>query len=186
MKKTLRLTGLMMSALLCLFTSCSSDDDDDDDKGLTGMTAVEVDVLTSAETLLWTDGAFVVTFSPSGMTAEIRANEVSFATEADPEKDAALLTAFSSKKVMKATCKTMCDRNDTKIVVAPSLSIKQGTVLTDDVKYDYEVTGVIRYGNTPESVRRTSNYVGNTGIKGSTLNNYLQNRSIPIVSLEIK
>lgn len=185
MKNYLKLTGLMMSALLCMFTSCTSDDDDKV-IGDGGVTSVKVEMLVSAETLKWAEGSFVVTFSPSGKTEEITANDIFFAIEANPVTDAELLKEFKSKKVMKATSNFMCDRSDTKVTVKPNLKVKQGTATTDDVTYDYEVTGAISYHKGIGGEHGTHSRDAQSGIKGSILADYLRKHNISLVWIDLR
>lgn len=187
MKNYLKLTGLMLSALLCLFTSCESDDDDADKGHTGGVSSVEVEMLVSSETLKWAEGSFVVTFSPSGRVEEIPVNEIYFAIEANPTTDAEkkLLEQFQSKKVMKTTSKYVCDASDTKVTVTPKLNIKQGTVTTDDVKYDYEVTGVISYRKGLTGVHSTDSHSREIGCVGSGLEGLLKRKNISLVWIDL-
>lgn len=184
MKNYLKLTGLMMSALLCLFTSCEKDDDNTEP---TGVATVQVEMFVASETLDWAEGSFVVTFLPSGETAQLTANNIIFAIDANPVTDAGTLKLFKSAKVKKATLTATCNRSDKKISVTPNLKVKQGTATTDDMNYDYEVAGIIKYQERLGKIQSNADYKGQRGLKGTAVESYLNNnRNLPIVSLDVK
>lgn len=181
----LRLSGLIMAALLCLCTSC--DPAEVKEKESNVVTSVNVEMLVSSETLKWAEGSFIITFSPSGRTEKIPADEIFFAFEAKPSTDieALLLEEFKSKKVMKASCRTTCDGNDTKITVKPDLKVKQGIAATDDTKYDYEVTAYISYHKGLGAEHSTHSHNHGLGLKGSGLNDFLSRHNISLAWIDI-
>lgn len=185
MKHYLKLTGLMISALLCLFTSCSTDDDGNGNEP-TGVASVQVDVLAAAETLEFVDGSFVVTFSPSGQTKEISANDIIFAFDANPVTEASMLKSFKSTHVKKATVSAMCNRSDKEITVKSNLKLKQGTKTTEDVNYDFEVAARINYQLSNGS-KEKKDYAGQRGIMGNAIESYVSKiNSSTIVKLDIE
>ena len=172
MKNYLKLTGLMMmSALLCLFTSCSKDDDE---KAITGgVASVEVQLAISAQSLDLVEGSFIVTFEPSGRTEEIRVNNILFSIDANPVTDAELIKCIRSEKAKKYTFKTTCDRSETKISVKPNINIKPGVTIKDDAQYPYEVSGIINYDQTFGSGRSSRGDIGDPSISGSGFAEYV-------------
>lgn len=182
--KYLKLTGMMTAALLCLFTSCEPIEDEDSNV----VTTVNVEMLVSAETLKWAEGNFIITFSPSGKTEKIPANEVFFAFEAKPSTaiETLMLKEFKSTKVMKASCSTICNASDTKVTVTPDLKIRAGIATTDDKEYDYEVTGCISYHKFLGAEHTTHSYSHGFGLKGTELAGFLTGNNISLVSLDIQ
>ena len=186
MKNYLKLTGLMMSALLCLFTSCVSNDDNDDNGTSSGVATAEVELLISAETLEWAEGSFVITFLPSGKTEEVSVNDIMFAFNANPVEDKELLTYFKSKNVKRATHKTLCSEKVDEISVKQNLKVKQGVATTDDVTYQFEVAAGIHYGSSLYGGKSTSGNKSETNIKGSGLESFLSRNSAAFAFLYIR
>lgn len=186
MERKMKLTGLMMSVLLCLFTSCGGDEEGDGG-GSTGVATVQVDMFVASETLSFAEGSFVITFSPSGKREEIKVNDLIFAFDANPVTDAGYLEKFKSAHVKKGTITMMCNRSDTKISIRPNLRVKAGVATTDDKNYDYEVAGVIKYQNRDGSIQKNSQYSGQRGLQGSVIESYLDKmNNLDLVYLNVR
>lgn len=186
MKNLLKLTGLMMSAVLCLFTSCSGDNDDEENVISGGSASVEVQLAISSESFDWIDGSFIITYSPSGKTEEVSVNNVLFAIDANPTNDAELLSFIKSGKAKKYTYKATCDRGETKISVTPNIKVKPGVEIKDDAKYSYEVSGIIRYQKSLGSWISSSGNYGSSIVHGDNMDKYIaEHNSLPFVWINI-
>lgn len=185
MKNYLKLTGLLMSALLCLFTSCTNDDDDDVEKTETGVATVEVSLFVSSETLAWTEGSFIVSFSPSGKKQEVTANDIIFAIDANKVTDAAYITSFESKNVKKTNVTINCDASDKQISIEPNFKVKPGFSPKEGETYWFEAMGVIDYKRAFTSLHN-KDYTGASLKKGEDPNVFIKNLNSPFVWLDIR
>lgn len=163
MKHFMKLTGLMMSALLCLFTSCSSDDEKDDP--VSGPSTVKVTVLMNADALQWVEGTIDVKILPSGRKEKINVNDITFAFNADPVADKLYLEKFKNKDVKKATLTTVCDGSEQQVILTPNLQAKSG--LSGDVKYNMELTGIIKKELAIGQSNASDNHFSANGIAAS-------------------
>lgn len=185
MKHFMKLTGLMMSALLCLFTSCSSDDPKDDP--VSGPSTVKVTVLMNADALQWVEGTIDVKILPSGRKEKINVNDITFAFNADAVADKSYIGSFKNKDVKKATLTTVCDGSEQKVILTPNLKVKSGAQLSDDVKVNMEITGVIAKELGLNKANAKDNHFSAIGIVGSTAEstlNTLINRDIVTYDLK--
>ena len=165
MKHFMKLTGLMMSALLCLFTSCSSDDEKDDP--VSGPKTVKVTVLMNADALQWIDGTFEVQILPSGRKEKINVNDITFAFNADAVADKSYIEGSFIKDIKKATLTTVCDGSEKKVILSPNLKVKSGVQLSDDVKYNLELTGIISQEYELNKVYASKEHQAANGFLGS-------------------
>lgn len=180
MKHFMKLTGLMMSALLCLFTSCSSDDEKDDP--VSGPSTVKVTVLMNADALQWVEGTFDIQILPSGRKEKINVNDITFAFNADAVADKSYLSNFTIKDIKKATLTTVCDGSEQKVILTPNLKVKSGAQLSADVKVNLELNGIISKELSLGSAKATSNSSWSRGIPGDkaefTLNTLVNNELV--------
>lgn len=187
MKKYLYLTGLMMSALLCLFTACVTDDDDDfGGSSQTDIANAEVKLIMSDETLKWAEGSFVITYSPSGKTEEVAINDLTFAFSPNPVTDADLQKYLQSPNLKKTSKTTLCTERVDKITVTPKIRIKSGIDTSADATYQFEMAASIHYGKTIEKGQSTSGKVSLTNVKGSELESTVKRNGISLAVLEIR
>ncbi|MCQ2213960.1 MAG: hypothetical protein MJZ36_10005 [Bacteroidaceae bacterium] len=182
MKKIMKLSGLMMSALLCMFTSCTSNDEKKQEP-VSGPSTVEVTVYMGSETLNVVEGSFVVQSMPSGQKSEINVNNIIFAFDATSAADKAYTTVFTSK-AKKATLKIVCDASEKEVTITPNLKVKSGIQLSDDVKYTYEVTGVITQNYGLGRTNTDDNTFTNTA-KGSKFEEVVRNNNTSLLTLKL-
>ena len=167
---------LLMSAFVCLFTSCSKDDEEKTVSG-GGVTSVELQLAVSSQSFDWMDGSFTITFLPSGRKEEVSANSVLFAIDANPVTDAELLRFIKSGRAKKYTFTTTCDGSEKQIVVKSNIKIKSGVEIKEDAAYDFEVSGILNYRKGLNSGVASRDDTGNPGISGKVLTKYISDIS---------
>lgn len=183
MKNLMKLSGLMMSALLCMFASCTSNDEKEDEIQ-SGPKTVEATVYIASETLDCVEGSFIVESLPSGKKSEISANSVMFAFDATTEADKGFTKGLTSKKIKKASLTIVCDASEKEVTITPNLKVKSGLQIDADGAYTYEVAGVLSQKLGLNGAQTPSNTFAHT-VKGSAFESLVESNNTTLERLEL-
>ncbi len=142
MSKFAKMAALLMSAVMCVFTSCG-EDSDKKDKDVTSTPEITAALLVTPEVRDVVDGTLTFEFKPSGKSTTLRFSDATGAFDAETDKILAMVSGLASytNYIAKAGC-VKCNlkgnANDTQVVITPNLKVKEGVELSADKRYTYE------------------------------------------------
>lgn len=180
MNKFSKMAALLMSAVMCAFTSCGGSDDEKNDVATAPV--AKVALMATPEALDIVEGTLKLEFKPSGKTQTLN---LSAATGPIDQKwievvEGGEITIDLSDFKAKAgsvTGELTGSLNDTECVITPSVKPKAGLDLSADKTYSFRIFAPCLVYDGKSAVHK--HLVSISGITGDKLQQYCEANSKP-------
>lgn len=174
MNKLTKMAALMMTAVMCAFTSCSDSDKNEEDVA-TAPTA-KVAMLTTPSTISSVTGTVTVEFKPSGKSQTLNI------ASATGKVDESMLAIVQSLNLLVdlsylktdggcVECEFSGDINDTECVITPNLKAKDELDFSASNKYDFELYVPYKVVDSKGVTHKSSSFIRHGGVAADKFQN---------------